>query len=165
MTDYQLWSLVIDAAIAIGTIGAVIVALWATLKRDINFVIHDIRGQALFTSASNVNGNSERVEVIMLIENKLPAPLRIYPLLISFERENERSSHGIFLNTETNTIPAHSRFEVHFLLTRDLEYGSTQNTTQITYTFKSSAGDEHGVFPSKWEHILTLGAEKHKSER
>ncbi|MBL4832229.1 MAG: hypothetical protein JKY55_20420 [Aliivibrio sp.] len=93
MTAYEIGSLVISAFAAVGTIGAVAIALWATLKKDENFKIHSIR--AFGTRRMDMPDNEvDDAAVFMLIENKLPAPMKIHPMRLEFENTVPRVAFG-----------------------------------------------------------------------
>lgn len=77
MTNFEIWSLVVSAFSAIGTVGAVAIALWATLHRRKRFAVKDIFFEGL---SQTPKGDRQRqpelteASVLFLIEKPSRVP-------------------------------------------------------------------------------------------
>ena len=158
MTEFEVWSLVISGFAAVGTVGAVIIALWATLHQRVRFKVKDIRVSSLQTvSKEGAVSPITEAGIYFLIENKLPVQMEMMLGELTFSRKTKKHpnpSMGIGLSLRGQFIPAHSQYEVKFDL-KGAEIDIPEDDIgNIICTLKTSAGDETIKFPEKWRDTL-----------
>jgi len=163
MTEFEIWSLVISGFAALGTVGAVIIALWATLHQRQRFKIKDIRVGAMY-EAMDMTPNDHKLKeayVYFLIENKQSVQFEVMEITLELSRSMEKSRHGLSavglpVSMRGNFIPPHSQYEVKIDIL-DLDVPCAQNEiSDVTCQIKTSAGDITLPFPDKWKKLLFM---------
>ncbi|WP_425406846.1 hypothetical protein [Hwanghaeella sp.] len=162
MTDFEIWSLVIGAFSAIGTVGAVAIALWATLHRRKRFVVKDIR---INSTMEFPNGNTgEKPEltessVLFLLENRQEFQFEVFSASVTVHEVAANGRSGIggsgFASSYRGVfIPAQSQYEVKLDALGHKMPFLRQRVGKITCEIKTSAGDVVVPFPDGWKKRL-----------
>lgn len=158
MTTFETWSLVISGFAAVGTVSAVIIALWATLHQRVRYKIKDVRVSATKTiSEDRASSTMTEAGVYFLIENKLPVQMEMMTAELSFSRKDKKHhlrSTGVVHSLRGQFIPALSQYEVKFDLMGTQIDIPENDIGDIVCTLKTSAGDETLEFPEKWRNTL-----------
>lgn len=161
MTSYELWSLIVSALSAVGTIGAVAIALWATLHQRKRFKVKDIRVSGLVEKIGNVSEKPRFTEAnaYFSIDNLQQFPLEVFSITISIVRAPIRSvggptSIGFVEELRGNFIPALSQYEIRIdILRRNVGFPKDE-VGRISCEINTSAGTQVVAFPEKWKPLL-----------
>lgn len=162
MTQFEIWSLIISAFSAIGTISAVIVALWAVLRKKSRFAVKDVsvRGEMIAVGeAENMHFEMKEAYAHFFIENMQDFRLEIMLAEIVLRRKlpgKSEGSEGIHIRESLrgNFIPAQSQYEVRLNLRGGKVRFAKEEIDEITYELRTSAGDITSIFPKKWRASL-----------
>jgi hypothetical protein len=161
MTDYELWSLVIDTTTAVGTMGAVIVALWVTLRQRVRFKIENIRMDMKYVQNDGEESSYEpEASLCLLVENHLPVPLELKECVISFPVSStgtgiEKIDIDEPLSEEF--VPPLSSIEVKVDLTKcSVDDISKEKIGKIICILKTSAGNKVKKLPKRWREIFFI---------
>ncbi|WP_417841865.1 hypothetical protein [Terasakiella sp.] len=149
MTNYEIWSLILNAFIAIGTVGAVVVALGNILINRVRYKISDIR------VSKRINRDKTNDQFLhILFDNRSPARMEIFRVEITaFCMENtSSSSQGWTFKDEY--IPEHSQYEIEIPIQTNWAPGAFKNK-ETKIIVKTSLGDKVKEFPHKWKPLLT----------
>jgi hypothetical protein len=161
MTNYELLSLIISALSAIGTVGAVVIALWITLHQRKRFKINSVRVSAtmnLEKSDAQAMCLAE-AKAHFLIENLQPFPIEVFSITISMVRSSKANKDGptgigIGEHLPKHIIPAQSQYEVDIgILDRKVGFPKDE-VGKISCEINTSAGSQTIPFPEKWRPLL-----------
>jgi len=147
MTDFEILSLVISGFAAVGTVGAVIIALWATLHKRVRYKVKSIRVGSLIQK-----DKPEENSLYIMFENRLPVQMEIHAVELEFTGKRTKNAASLGWTARGEFIPAHSQYEVKFPLKRGWE--SSIREREVRCITRTSAGDTVTKFPNEWKELL-----------
>ena len=162
-TAHQIISLVLDGFTAIGTVGAVIISLWLTVRKTPRFCIRDIQMARDITLDDGKNTSEENFLIIKL-ENMLDTQMQVFEIAIQAKDISKNKTGmtgcGVVIPLKQTFIPQRSIYNVRMPIQSDYEPGTFKKAQKIRCVISTSFGDQETKFPADWKDRLCEALEK-----
>lgn len=162
MTKIDIYHLVLETLTALGTVGAVWVALWAILRKQPPFAIRDIQmisHEVMRTGGMRGTGPDREIThfLRLTIENFRDTRMQVFN--IEVEADHSKSQKDLHRMSSCFSqadvfIPEKSIYDVQYKIDNKSVAGTYSKAKEITLMVSTSFGSKTVSFPQEWRAQL-----------